>query len=232
MSDATQKNTSSTADEDNWFRFEDIPTPEVDMKYQFVSVPIIKYFTAMVRASFEYKSIIQHMKTFMDFDRCAFYEGYNLQNGFGVELHHSPFTLFDICQAVANKHMALDGFIRTMDVCEEVALLHFQFKVGLVPLNPTAHKLFHSGSLEIHPRLVKGYWKEFYEEYKEYLSEEASMKYNHACEMEQQESNTSLPPILERKEFKIEVKNQTKLSGLNLTQLLIDTPTKRLEQIE
>lgn len=229
MSDATNTNTST---DDNCFKFEDIPTPEVDMKYQFVSVPIIKYFTAMVRASFEYKSIIQHMKTFMDFNRCAYYEGYGLHNGFGVELHHSPFTLFDICQTVSNKHMALDGFVRTMDVCEEVALLHFQFKVGLVPLNPTAHKLFHSDSLEIHPKLVKGYWKDFYDEYNEYITEEMKIKYNRACEMEKQETVDSLPPILERKEFKIDVKNQIKLSDLNLTQLLIDSPTKRLEQIE
>lgn len=223
---------SQTNDHDEWIKFEDIPTPEVDMKYNFMSVPIIKYFTTMVRGSFEYKAIIQHMKSYMDFDKCAYYEGYSIKNGFSIELHHSPFTLFDICEAVANKHLTEKGYMKTMEVCEEVALLHFQFKVGLVPLNPTAHKLFHSGSLEIHPGLIKGYWKEFYEEYKEFISEEAKMKYDRMEELTKNDTQPNLPKILVRHETRIDVKNQMKLGSIDLTKLLIDSPTKRLEQIE
>jgi len=219
-------------DEGDWIKFDEIPTPEVDMKYRFITVPILKYFTAMVRASFEYAAIIQHMKNFMDFDKCAYYDGYSIQNGFTIELHHSPFTLFDICEAVSNKHLKEQEYVRTMEVCEEVTKLHFQFKVGLVPLNPTAHKLFHSGSMEIHPNLIKGYWREFYEEYKDFLSDEAKDKHTRMEDILKDESIIKVPPILERKPIKIDIKNQIKLSQVDLTQILIDSPTKRLEQIE
>ena len=216
---------------EEWIKFDEIPTPEVDMKFLFTSVPIIKYYTAMVRSSFEYKSVIQHMKNFMDFDQCAYYEGYTIKNGFVVELHHSPFTLFDICETVGNKHIKKNGYMRTMEVCEEVTMLHFQFKVGLVPLNPTAHKLFHSGSMEIHPDLIQGYWREFYDEYLEFVSDEMKEKVARMDEM-LKNNDAKIPPILQRKEIKIDVAGQLKLSQIDLTQILIDSPSKRLEQIE
>lgn len=220
--------------DEEMIRFEEIPPPQSDMKYRVINSNLLKYFTNVVRASYEYRSLIQHIKNFLDVNRCAFYEGYSIENGFTIELHHAPFTMYDICEAVAQRQFKENGgWIRTFIVCEEVAQLHYNFKVGLVPLNPTAHELVHSGVLEIHPDLVLGYWKEFYNEYESYLSDESKEKYKRAIEMEK------TPPekqnIMKRKEVKIVVNQFKALDNIDITQLIVDSkvlnnPHKQIEE--
>ena len=94
---------------------DEIAEPDFDMKFRDISVPMIKYFTHMVRMSYEYFMIIQFMKNFLDISRCAYYEGYNMKNGFSIEMHHAPLTLFDYCQIVANKQFAENkGYVETL----------------------------------------------------------------------------------------------------------------------
>ncbi len=226
--------TTPSKEENDIIKIDDIPEPDVDMYYRFMDARLVTYFTNTVRASFEYKNIIAYMKTFMDFESCTYYEGYSMKNGFRIELHHTPFTLFDITEAVANKHMKLHEKVKTMDVCEEVAQLHFQFKVGFVPLNPTAHDLFHSGALEIHPSLIRGFWEDFYKDYKEFLSPEAQEKYNHILELRSMPEHLSnkMPQILQKKPILLEVKNIISLTKVDLNQIAVDTTMKRLEEYQ
>lgn len=216
----------------DFIRFEEIPDPQVDMKYKQVNANLLKYFTNVVRASYEYRVYIQHLKNFLDVDRCAFYEGYSIKNGFSVELHHSPYTMYDICEAVANKQFkSNDGYVKTFEVCEEVARLHYKFKVGLVPLNPTAHELVHAGELEIHPDIVLGHWEEFYTEYKEFLSEESLAKYERCLELRLEGKSDKVPKILERRQIRIQVPKFQSLGSMDLTKMLMETPQQRIEQI-
>lgn len=216
---------------DMTIKVDSIPPPDVDMYYRFIDVDLLKYFTSTVRSSYEYRTIIAYMKTFMDFESCVYYKGFSMKNGFKIELHHYPFTLFDICEAVANKHMKRNEKIRTMDVCEEVAQLHFKFQVGFVPLNATAHKLYHSGSLEIHPDLIRGFWEEFYEEYQDYLSPEAVDKYKATIEMRHLE-NPQIPMILRKSPVMLEVKSFVKLADVNLDHLVLSNPANRLKALD
>ena len=153
-----------------------------------------------------------------------------MENGFTVEIHHSPFTLYEICEAVANKQFSEKKYVETFKVCEEVTRLHFEFKVGLVPLNPTAHELVHSGVLPIHPSIVLGNWRKFEEEYREYLSEDTKIKFMNTIEFEKNNDFTKFPKILERNEIKLEVKDQKSLSGFNIDKFIIESKMKLLEQ--
>jgi len=158
---------------------DDVPLPSFDGKYRVLDIKIIKYMTARIRRIFEYREFIGYLKRTMDINKCSFYKDYSMDNGFIIELHHSPLCLFDIVEAVATKHYRLDAedpHFEPWKVEEEVNYLHYSFKVGLVPLNPTAHKLVHSGSLKIHPRMVEGNWRSFFREYEEYMSDEARGK--------------------------------------------------------
>lgn len=207
---------------------DEIVLPDCDMKYRKITVQLIKYFDTLIRGSYEYKFFIHFLKNVLDVNRCAFYEGYNMENGFTIELHHSPFTLFDICESVAKKHFAInDGYVETFPVCEEVSRLHYEFKVGLVPLNPTAHELVHSGNLDIHPDIVMGDWRAFEKEYRSYLSEEVKVKLFNIEELIKKDYK-EFPKILEKNEIKLNIPQIENISKFNIDKFMIQEKMKQL----
>lgn len=170
-------------------------------QYKFIDEKTIKYIEKLIRGSLEYREYIKYLKTTLDINSCTFYEGYSLSNGLGVELHHSPFTLYQYVETICRKHIELNkGFYDALEVAEEVTKLHFQFLVGLVPLNPTAHKLVHTDNLKIHPDLILGGWEVFLNEYKKWLPESIE---NTLSELEEIRKNPSdeIPKILIKKEL-------------------------------
>lgn len=193
----------------NVIKIIDIPEIDMDGKYKIVEEKVIKYIERIIRSSYEYRDYIKYLKTTLDINSCTFYEGYSISNGLSVEIHHSPFTLFQYVETVCRKHFDLNkGYFDALEVAEEVTKLHFQFLVGLVPLNPTAHKLVHSGNLKIHPDLVLGGWEVFLEEYRKWLPESID---NDLIELEALRKNPSdeIPRILKKKELRIESTFQT-----------------------
>ncbi len=133
-----------------------VPKSDYIFNHTDLEVKCIKKIERIIRKSFEYAVWTLFLKLTLDISRCAFYEGYSLNNRFSVELHHYPITLFDITYAIANKHLQEDGFFITSQIAEEVCEVHYMFYISVVPLSPTAHKLYHEGQLLIHPDLVKG----------------------------------------------------------------------------
>lgn len=146
---------------------------------------LIKYFEAEIRDSFEYKYLIDLFKNTLDIKSCVFFKNYSITNGFKLEFHHHPFTLYDYTEAVVNKQIdehhdkiENDGdWVYENEVEKEVVILHYRLMVGLVPLNPTAHAQVHDGKLDIHPDLIIGNYDKFYQEYSKYISESAKTKY-------------------------------------------------------
>lgn len=192
-------------DENNVLHLEEIPSIGFDMKYYEYNEKDVKAVERIVRNSPEYRDFIYFMKTNLNVNHCSYYEGYSMKNGLTIELHHSPFTLFNITEAVIAKSMHEKGYWETQPVAMEVVLLHYNFKVGLTPLNPTLHKLVHSGVMPVHPKIVLGEWKEFYGEYQAFLSEDANKNYLEAIELEKGKKTVELPKILEYAPVKIKM---------------------------
>jgi hypothetical protein len=152
-----------------------------------------------------------------------------MTTGFGIELHHSPITLYEIVNTVMNKHLDKNGYYKSFAVAEEVCVLHYDLKIGLVPLNPTAHELHHSGELPIHPSLVKGNYNIFLDEYKDYLPESLV---NKLIDLEdQKEENVVYPRILMRSENKFIQKETISLENVDIAKLLIEKRMQMLEDI-
>jgi hypothetical protein len=185
-------------------RLDEVPEPDFDMTYRSVTPELIKHFTTSVRRTPEFRSFINFVKNYLDVNKCSFYEDYSMKNGFIIELHHHPFSLFDVCEAVAKKRLGENGYIETYPILEEVMRLHYQFLVGLTPLNPTAHDLVHDNDLEIHPNIIVGEWKELYNEYFPYLSQTAIKKYDMLIEKEK--GKPVFPDILKLKPLSLDVK--------------------------
>lgn len=217
-------------DKDNVIHLDEIPDPNFDMTYSFVNDKYYKYVTATVRRTIEYREYIQFLKQQLDVDHCSFYEGYSMKNGFIIELHHAPFTLYDYVETVCTKYMHDKGFVETFKVVEEVNKLHYLFEVGLTPLNPTAHKLVHAGALTVHPKIILGNWKQFYGEYAAFASEAVVKKYNDALTLESKLSSPNVPNILEYAPTKL-VSPLQMITGQELDQLVIESKMKAIEKL-
>lgn len=207
--------------------------PDNEMKFTDLSENVIKYMVRGIRSSYEYRMFTKTMKNELNVENCAFYKDYSLKNGFGVELHHHPFTLFDITKVVASRqHKENGGWVRTWAVCEEVTKLHFMLKVGLVPLNPTAHKLVHSDKLYVHPEIVHGDWKSFFDEYKPFMDDELKVKINAYIEEGDKKDVDEYPEILKRKTIRLSVKGQKSLLDIDIDNLMLGGRRDKLKQLE
>ncbi len=152
-----------------------IEMPEDDPK---LYIRGIRGLERIIRQSLEYKNFVRYLKQELNLSRCLFLPGIDQTNekigkDVTVELHHYPFTLYDITDTVVRKEIAKGNYpIDRFHVCNLITLIHYQLKVGLVPLSSTAHELAHSGSIFIHLNQVHGNYKEFFKEFFPYIRDE------------------------------------------------------------
>lgn len=141
-------------------------------------VKFIKTVEVLIRSSLEYRELIQYLGSKMGMNYCSFFHNVSKEK-YGkarirIELHHEPFTLYDIVNIVLNKHLMENGDnerINMMDIAEEVMGLHYDGYVGLVPLSQTVHELVHSGAMFIPLQFIDEGFNTFYLRYKDYIEE-------------------------------------------------------------
>lgn len=131
-------------------------------------VKFIKMIERIVRSSLEYKQYIRFLKDEIDMTECSFFNNVSNKNGskVSIEIHHEPFTLFDIVQIVTEKYIRTGTELNPLDIAEEVMILHYKNHVGLIPLSITVHQLVHDGKLFIPLQNVFGKYTKFIEEYR------------------------------------------------------------------
>lgn len=124
----------------------------------------IKYVEKLVRNSFEYRSYIKYLKKELNITKCTFLSGVNIRENTRVrlEFHHYPFTLFDIVNIILQKHLANNEVrFNPFSLAEEVAKLHYENLIGLVPVSKTEHELIHSGKKFVNIKYILGAYKKF-----------------------------------------------------------------------
>lgn len=136
-------------------------------------VKLIKTVERVVRQSLEYKQYIHFLKTEIDMSCCSFFHNVNRDNTkVKIEIHHEPFTLFDITNIVVSSFINNDKPLNPLDISEEIMLLHYRNMVGLIPLSTTVHGLVHDGRLMIPLQCVYGDYMSFIEEYYDSIPED------------------------------------------------------------
>jgi hypothetical protein len=144
----------------------------VDFNDEKAYVALIRKIENLIRGSYEYREYIKYLKESMDQNRCLFIRAvdYRKKNA-TIELHHCPFTLWDIVDLHIRKAINETGTVRTFEVVEQVLVNHQENLVGLVPLSETCHELVHEGNLFVPLDSVFGNWPEFVSRYGEYITE-------------------------------------------------------------
>ena len=114
-------------------------------------VKFIKMVESVCRKSMEYKEYIRFLKRNTDLRRCTVLKNLNTTNGkkYTIEVHHEPFTLFDIVETVLNKREMLGEKIEPLSIADEVMALHYDGKIGLIHLSATMHQLVHDDKIFI-----------------------------------------------------------------------------------
>ena len=128
----------------------------------------------IVRTSPEYGEYIGYLKNNLELTKCTFHKDVDISvlKKTKIEFHHYPFTLYDITDTVLEKYMEDHSVVNPFEVACEVMKLHFELKVGLVPLSKTVHKLAHNGKKFINLKLVNGHYLRFISEYSKYINPE------------------------------------------------------------
>lgn len=121
----------------------------------------------------EYRDYIAYLKEYVNMNQCAFFN--NVENAQGnrvrIEIHHEPLTLYDIVKVVVNKYIQEAIPLNELYIADEVMNLHYTNQVGLIPLSKSVHQIVHNSNDIIIPlHMVYGNYKQFLEEYNDYLS--------------------------------------------------------------
>ena len=182
----------------------------------------IKKIERAVRSSLEYREYISFLKSEIDMNSCLFYKDIDrkeLEN-IRIEIHHDPFTLYDLCEIVIMKRINNDESINTLMVAEEVMKIHFMGLVGLVPLSYTVHQLVHSGQLFVPIDKVYGNLKEFIERYKDGLSPDHFTILQKSIDMtlQMEEEGSYNPEVLERCAIYLDVKGMDSVRSIEQNQ--------------
>lgn len=138
-----------------------------------------KYYKAVereIRSSYEYRAMIKYLKDNMNMDQCSFIQVSSRDSDhIKIEIHHYPFSLYDIVKIVYKKRCFYGESITVEMMAKECTMLHYQLLVGLIPLSVTAHQLFHAGKLFIPVDHVLGRYRLFVDFYKEFCKDDPQL---------------------------------------------------------
>lgn len=127
-----------------------------------------------VRGSFEYREMLKYLRLYMHMGESANFSDINNNEStkIKIELHHYPFSLYDICVIIINKRMFYKESMELQLVAKEVMMTHYKLLVGLIPLTQTEHELYHNGLFFIDATKVLGRYDLFIDYYKEFMTQE------------------------------------------------------------
>ena len=140
---------------------------------------------ALIRKSGEYKAYIKFLKSTMDWNRCLILKNAINGNGkrYSIEIHHEPFTLFDLVETVLNKFDIEGKQYNPFAIAEEVMELHYDGKVGLINLTKTQHELLHNGKIFIPMQFIYHDYGTFFSDYESYMTDNLKEKIKLKAEM-------------------------------------------------
>lgn len=156
----------------------------------------------VVRSSLEYRDYINFLKEHVGLDSCIFFQnvGGDKKSRISIEMHHEPFTLYDIVATVLTKYQEEGLPINDLNIADEVMELHYSNKVGLVPLSKTGHQIIHNSTKLMVPlTMVYGQYSQFLDEYEPYIDDSLYEKLEKKMDM----TNNLTPESFEaiKKEF-------------------------------
>lgn len=156
---------------------------------------VVKSVEKIVRTSKEYKNFIATIFEDFKINGCSILGNINSTEDIAtIEIDHYPFTLYDITSAVLNSFLDNGTKFNTFILAREVMRLHYEMKIGIVPVSLTVHQLRHSGKIFISLKQVIGQYMEFAKEYQPYIDQEVILNFVKLIEMTKNDDPISKDP--------------------------------------
>ena len=153
--------------DDNVF---ELPGSQFNLPLRIKTFPSAKEFEAfiknvekMVRFSLEYRLWTNYITEHLGNTHCAITK--ESMNECSIQIHHHPITLYNVVKGVLNKFLSTEQEFSSFDVSTKVIELHFQNKVGWIPLVSSLHEKYHAGFLNLPIELVGGDYKYILQSY-------------------------------------------------------------------
>lgn len=128
----------------------------------------IKSVEKMVRGSYEYKEYISYLIKTQEMNVCSAFPGLSkeLVRTIKLEIHHEPFTLYDIVFLIYTRFLNEGRKINVYTIADETLRTHFRGRVGLLPLSKTVHELVHVGKVFLPLQFLDDGFLDFFKDYK------------------------------------------------------------------
>mgnify|MGYP004645648417 CR=1 FL=1 len=171
-----------------------------------------KYYTTIereIRKSFEYREMINFLRDNYGMDECSFLKVSNKDNfNIKIEIHHYPFTLYDIVVIVYKKRIFYQESLDVEMVAKEATMLHYKLLIGLISLSKTVHQLVHDGKLFIPIDHVLGRYDLFIDFYKPFCDPDQLETIERIKQYSQEQSDLMDTSILNHNEISISSTNK------------------------
>ncbi len=141
----------------------DLPLRIKDFTAVKEKTKFIKSVEHLVRYSPEYKYWVKYITEAMGNTRCVLTDE-NLYEC-NIDIHHHPVGLYDICGSVIDDYMGKDEGFCSYDIAIKVITLHYQNRIGYIPLLSDLHCKHHNGFLDLPIEFVQGDYKYMLENY-------------------------------------------------------------------
>lgn len=133
----------------------------------------LKDIEKSVRQSYEYRELIKYGRMYGNLGVSAGFENVNGNNsGVKIEVHHTPFSLYDIVKIVYDKRAFYHEDLSVEMVAKEVMECHYKQLVGLYPLSQTEHELVHKGYLFIPTNKIFANYQLFVSLYDQFIDDD------------------------------------------------------------
>lgn len=131
---------------------------------------IVKNAMSIYRTSKEYTSFVSSILSLKS--NCSVFPNINIGGEVTIELHHHPFTLFDIFNIILYDGIKKNKDMTTLDLVQSVHTDHMNGLVTVIPLCKTVHDLYHSydNDIKFPLNILIGDLTSFIVKYKEVLT--------------------------------------------------------------
>lgn len=190
-----------------------------------------KFITATeanIRKSPELKAYIQYLKDELSLNHCLFFKNMDITD-VSIELHHYPFSLYDIVEIVIHNFIRTGQPLTTFSVAYQVIKLHYEALIGLVPLTKTVHDLAHAGKVYIPLHAVYGEISTFVSFYQEDISQELLSRLKDIMTFTPEKIET-LNSILEERVIYNAIPDKSFLSLISGEEIEDDEPQEELQE--
>ena len=156
---------------------------------------LIRAAERLIRTSKEYSYYLGFLKQDLGMTRCSVMPNLDAECN-TLEMHHYPFTLYELCEIVMKKQFASNIPVNTFTIADEVLRLHYENVIGLVPLSVTVHQLVHAGRIFLKLSQTFGNISKFVTDYQDFIDEELIVKLAKIIELSKRETNMTDDPKL------------------------------------